>query len=698
MDKKILFNNKVILIPIIAFICGLIVFFALRFFTPFGAVVNYQFSSNNDRDKVSKIKGANEVSSFKPSQTGALQIPQQVIKQDIVTFNLKLLSKPIEGVWINLKFKGNPKEIRIGTRGSEKENYQYLPLYNQTLDTLTWNKINEKGTTLWQRNIKYQAISELASNPPASEETRVASYFFDPNEISVISNNVTSNTISKKNFIFDRTLRGSHTVYIRVDTKPLIVTIEKQDNNTYKGEDVLSMELFKGENRIFKKEIFDDGMFEISGLKLKTQIKQIKINNPDLGVYRLVLTDKSNGSDVLIKKITTNQSKLVVATPIYIFIDKPSGVWTNSKQLSMSTWHKEYTQVVKLDNIYDLNIQKENEIYKFDLNHPTINNMLSKNKMPITPSSNVREMHVLDIPKNDLIITGDGYFTLLKDSFFNPEPIKTISLTSLTDINKIDYIIGSYQPIEKQGEWNIAKAYFDPKDIKIDGDKLYFSLESPLLSSYGGEIVIDSLEVTVKKPAWFDISAKVTPAPVVKVEKLNIIQRIIRFFKKIFFGKEEKVIVPPSIPPTEAITPTPQLKNRLKISVLNGGAREGAAKILSDNLQIAGFTNVSASNAANLKYKEALITYVDNDSAMQNVVSEIEQLLKVDYTVIEKKAETNNNGEITIILGKSSKVVTPTPKITGTLITPRVTGSPTVTPRLTPSPTPTVFPTITPRR
>jgi len=108
----------------------IIIFFAFRFFTPLGAVVKYQFNSILDSDKLSKIKGSEETSSFKPGENGVLQIPQQIIRQSVVTFNLKLITKPIEGVWVNLKFKGNPKEIKIGVRGSEKEKYQYLPLYN----------------------------------------------------------------------------------------------------------------------------------------------------------------------------------------------------------------------------------------------------------------------------------------------------------------------------------------------------------------------------------------------------------------------------------------------------------------------------------------------------------------------------------------------------------------------------------------
>jgi len=113
-----------------------------------------------------------ETSSFNPSQSGILQIPSRLFKQNYVTFNLKLVSKQIEGVWVNLKFKGNPKEIKIGVRGSEKENYRYQPLYNEILNSITWDQISSGTTTLWQREKKYQDITELVSKPPVGDDPK----------------------------------------------------------------------------------------------------------------------------------------------------------------------------------------------------------------------------------------------------------------------------------------------------------------------------------------------------------------------------------------------------------------------------------------------------------------------------------------------------------------------------------------------
>src|SRR3989338_55741 len=150
-EGKEFMTKKIIIIALSGAFLAVTVFFVFSYFTQFGATVSYQFNSMMDRDKLSKIDGAQEASTFNPSQQGILQIPQQVIRQDIVTFNLKLITKPIEGVWVNLKFKGNPKEIKLGVRGSEKENYQYLPLYNRILDSLTWHQTENGDVVFSQR-------------------------------------------------------------------------------------------------------------------------------------------------------------------------------------------------------------------------------------------------------------------------------------------------------------------------------------------------------------------------------------------------------------------------------------------------------------------------------------------------------------------------------------------------------------------
>ena len=336
-------------------------------------------------------------------------------------------------------------------------------------------------------------------------------------------------------------------------------------------------------------------------------------------------------------------------------------------------------QTFRLDNLYDLKINKSDVNYEFNLNKPE-------------SADNTKELHQLEIPKNDLIISGDGYFALSKESFFNPEPIKTVDLSTVTDISNIDYIIANYQPAKKEGEWYTAQAYFDPQDIKIDGDNLYFSLESPGLDTYGGEIVIDSLEVTVKKPGWFSNPVgekkqeEAKPAAE-KEGKQNIFTRafswggekikvvgkaIARPFvavwnwtKGVFVGKSAKPTPTPT--PSVRITPTPTPTSKpsptatpsatptsaanvtLLVRVLNGGTEKGAAASVAAMLKDNGFTNVVVDNADRSDYLGATIRYMPKDS---EIVKKLEELLRKEYTTIIKIPIATTTAQTTIIVGK----------------------------------------------
>jgi len=122
---------------------------------------------------------------------------------------------------------------------------------------------------------------------------------------------------------------------------------------------------------------------------------------------------------------------------------------------------------------------------------------------PATGSANVRDLHTLILPLNDLILSGDGFFAVTRDAYFNPQAVKTVDVTKISNIEIADYVVGRYAPVIKTGDWMEAQVFIDPKNIKVDADTLYFSLESPDLDASGGEITVDTLSITTTKPSWF---------------------------------------------------------------------------------------------------------------------------------------------------------------------------------------------------
>lgn len=479
---------------------GLVIFIIIGIFTylfiaPSGAKIIYTFTSG-DKDKVSAIKGSEESEDLNSNATNTLNVPEQTIRKNIATFNLKLLSKKIDGVWVNLVFKGDPKEVKIGVKGSLKEAYVYKPLYNSILEGLN-NAQNENYLFFWQKKKKYKDLTEFAANPPADKLT--ATYFYDPINSSALQLNSVLPK-SERLYTMDKTLRGTHTLYIRVNKSPFILNIYKQDYNVYSGPDALSVEIDKDDQRILTREIPDDGVTDTSTLKLQPQKETIKIDDPDEGLYKIMLNDESAHSDVLISKIETNQPLFVFSSPVFVLDDSPSDLWTNATELSMKTFHTDGIQTVNIDNKSDLPIGEVLKTYTSDLTAESSGNNA-------TPSGRINTIHSLHIPKNDLIISGDGFFAFDKNSFFNPSPLNYVDLSTIDDISDVDYITADYKKIKKDDDRKIAQVFFNPKDIAIDGDKLYFSLETPGLAQSKGELVINNLEVTVEKPGWFDNSS-----------------------------------------------------------------------------------------------------------------------------------------------------------------------------------------------
>ncbi len=641
---------------------GLIILLVLGFLTfycigPFGAKVVYQFTSG-DKDKLSILKGAQPSEGIKNNATNTLTIPEQTIRKNIATLNLTLLSQKIGGVWVNLKFKGDPQELKIGVKGSLKDPYLYKPLYNRILEDLNGIKI-DNGFLFWQKVKKYKDLSEFSKDSSSPSGKLTAIYFIDPMDIAVIN---PSSQKSEQLFSVSTPLRGTNTMYIKVDRTPFILNISKQDLNMYKGPDPLSVEIYKESDKIYQKTIPDDGIIEASNISMQPQKINIRIDTLELGIYKVLLTDQSRKSDVLISKIETNQLNFIFFSPVTFLGSSSANFWTNSTNITLRTGRT--LQTIKIDDKSNLNMDTLGKTFVYDLQN--------QKQLDIYPKAAVglqvkTAIHKLTIPKSDLTIKGDGYFAISKDSFFNPDPFNSIDLTSVTDTSSVDYIVANYQKVKKDGDWNIAQVYFDPKDINIDGDKLYFSLDLPGLSQAGGEITISSLEMTVNKPGWFNSANNNsinTSTPVATVTKTSegFLSRIVNFFKNLWPFKSTTHSANSGQGKTELTntptpTPIPTLKDKLKISVQNGGGAAGIAAKYADLFKTEGFNNVESGNSPS-DIKNASISYNKaQEGELESTLSQIETILNNDYKTVNR-ITTADKDKINIILGELPK---PTP-------------------------------------
>jgi len=77
--------------------------------------------------------------------------------------------------------------------------------------------------------------------------------------------------------------------------------------------------------------------------------------------------------------------------------------------------------------------------------------------------------------------------------------------------------------------------------------------------------------------------------------------------------------------------PTPTLKQRLKISVQNGGGTPGIASKYADLLKKAGFKNVESGNSSSADKNATISINKDEAAELESTVTEIETIMNQDY-------------------------------------------------------------------
>lgn len=410
-------------------------------------------------------------------------IPAQIIKNATIRFAMNVKSNEIESITAKLKFKTGPREIKLGIRGSENDQFVYQPFYQKLLQDCNWDRVEEIGNFLYEKSKKYGNLGDLVNNPPHPD--KIASYYINP---SVLIRKLSSSGLDQRNrkpIDIKTGLRGTHTFVVRVDKAPFYFKISKQDLNMYEGEDKYLVSISHDGQIIEEKSIADDGFVGTESLKKDPQSVEFNLTDVEPGVYEVDAEYEGKGEDSIITEIETNQSKLVVKNQVFTLSDNPTVLYTKQFLITLQTYHSFSIQTIKLNDAIPLEIKKNVEKYVFDLGE------LVKNKK-------TNEFYKLETSKSDVIFSGFGYFAFAPKQYFDPEVIPTTDLNTIASLDEIDYILTSVPKARQEGEWWVSEVTFNPKDIKLDGsNKLYFSLEVPDLENTGGELEIGSFEVQV---------------------------------------------------------------------------------------------------------------------------------------------------------------------------------------------------------
>ena len=126
----------------------------------------------------------------------------------------------------------------LRTRGGESETYTLLPLHNRLIDESDWNRIDEDGLVLLQREKTYGSIKDFFANPPSRDDVAVYRTNLDiPYRQDDYQPTSATQTI-------DVSLRGHHEFKTYIKDETLFFTFSYMDMNRDEGEDVVQVTIF----------------------------------------------------------------------------------------------------------------------------------------------------------------------------------------------------------------------------------------------------------------------------------------------------------------------------------------------------------------------------------------------------------------------------------------------------------------------
>ncbi len=413
-------------------------------------------------------------------------VTYMLIEKDLVYFSSPV-KQNFSKVKVEMKFIDTiPQgyDLKVGMKNKKEWSYIWNILYNPFYASLgTFNLTGEDGSVrIYSLNGNITTpISSFLSSPPEGS-TIATDAPVEINNSPDVAYKESSSSVGE--------LRGDQTFYIYTNGN-LSLSVKKQDLNWYIGSDALDIKLYSSINKLIKNiTIPDDGNTGNNRSAGYLQNGTLAANVEE-GVYKVTMT--GGGGDLLIRSIQLNNGNIVMQNPFLAGI-----LYTNATRFNL------YTRAVAGDRLGFMTYHNEglqtinitNDNYTKSLNITTVNNW---HYIDLPPSNG---LYQIEVPKGDILIDSDSYFSFSKDSYFTSQAVKILPLQESIDwlkINKVDYIIVPSSHESKDGNWTVASAEYDLSDAYIDNNTLNFAISAPHLNQYNYSIPVDWIKIYMEK-------------------------------------------------------------------------------------------------------------------------------------------------------------------------------------------------------
>ena len=486
LEKKLTWIRRAVVLLVIAAVLALLLALVFMNLAPFGARVEYKLEFGQGSENITMPEPLTPTTTLGVDESGAVyQVPSFKITSDQVNFDVKVPYTGLEEGTVKIRYKGKPEEFLVGVRDPDSGRTIFKPIDNQFFNNTTWSRIQDGDLSLFQKEEGVGSMDDFMAGLPAILRQAQA---LNVNEVSTYYYNLLVPDVGdlpdiNAGAVIDSSLRGPHEFSVYVKDQPLQFTLNKQDINYYRGEDPLLIRVFSGYEQVYELEIPDDG--DVSDSRAPAALQEVRVDIPGLqeGVYNVYL-ECSN--EVIVRNIDSRQKYLWFANRVFLADNemynvgptKPNTIYTNAKTITALTYHPVAFQTLHINGRDQLVIEKEHVAFSADMNE-NVNEIVTE--------------------KSDVILSAEGYAFS-----FDEETIAKFfggieRFTRNMSLDDIDYILTTYKSPEKEGDFSINTVTFNLRTIDIEENRLSFVLSVPGLTNRGEEIVLDSVEITLKK-------------------------------------------------------------------------------------------------------------------------------------------------------------------------------------------------------
>lgn len=486
MTKKSIIIVRVFLWLILAVVLG---WFAYLKIVPSGKI-SYVYGFNKPNFFIGKLTPAERVEINKGSAE---------VKGDPVYFSLRP-PRRFEHASVTVKFK-NTTDWPVVEMGLLNDKiawgYDLKPLQNKIIDQLklVWPVVYDKNSArLIEREKKYDTVEKFLSNLPANNEIALYNYSLKNKFL------LDKYSPAKEKQSIDYSFRGSYQFYTYIKNEDLDYVFNFIDLNANRDNDPVDIKVYSSDGLIYTKHIADD-LAASSERQARLKIAGLKE-----GVYRLSFIAND---DIITKDITSAQSQFALINKIWLAQGNKKNLvlYTNSHLVSAQTINpaslgkiKVGESVLNLSETYkqfSLKIASPAETGSADNNSGKVDGTYPTKSQLKMAAPGVSDRTKIELVKDDIIISGDGVFSLSETGLLDP---RFKSVDKNLDINqeKINYILTNYQEPLESGEWRLATAEFDLTKAYQENGKYQFLISIPGLKAEAvnrGAVIIKEIKI-----------------------------------------------------------------------------------------------------------------------------------------------------------------------------------------------------------